>query len=246
MLFSQIKGIHKKIIIGCSICAVILVSGFGVYVINTVGKEDISSEQKVEDNITNENTSDENVKEKEKQPVDQPKVDENKPNDTTNTNAQNNADSRRNKSTQSQQVEQTKSKRNEKNTKKQNVQEKQVSNKPITYTSKGLGLSFDMPTSWVNKYVIKDNGTEISFYMNHDSSLGEGDGLLFIITSDINDYDKGGLLDTIADIKKIKEIKGKKYLVGGPKDCRIEKGNPDKDTYITLVQQVPQVLKSLR
>jgi hypothetical protein len=34
---------------------------------------------------------------------------------------------------------------NEKNTKKQG------SNKPITYTSTGLEISFDMPASWYNE-----------------------------------------------------------------------------------------------
>jgi hypothetical protein len=123
-------------------------------------------------------------------------------------------------------------------------QEKPVNKGPVTYKSSGLGISFDMPRSWENNYVIKDNGTEIKVYMKHERN-SEGAGYLFTITSNIHDYSDGMYLDSI-DGEKKKTINGRQYLVGGPLDFRMDDNDPRVKTYKSMVRECGAVLKTLR
>lgn len=247
-VFLQLKGFgKKKLIIGCSVITLLLVSGIGVYAINLEGKKDTSSEQKVEEDVTAENTSNENTEPVQEQPkeeekpqvVEQPKVEQNTQSNTT---TQNNTDNSENKSTKTQQPAPAKAKSNESTTKK--VQPQQ--NKPITYTSKSLGLSFDMPASWKDKYFINDNGTEIKVYTKHKDNLNDGCGLLFTITSDLSDYDGGKYLDGIGHINREQTLNKRKYHVGGPLDFRMGEDDPLKDLYRNMVRDSEKVLSTLR
>lgn len=249
--FSQITSIKKKVIIGCSIAAIVLVSGLGVYAMNTTGKEDISSVKTVENDATTEEKQNQDADSVQKPKVDknktvqQEKVTENKPNDTVNINTQSNTENTQNQPVQSKPTEQVKPKSNESTTKKENVQQKQAANKPITYTSKGLGISFDMPGDWANKYVVKDNGESIHVFMKN-SGVNDGRGLLFTITSNITDYNNGSMLDSVPGVDKTMVIKGRKYLLGAPTGCVVEVGDPDEGLYKNMSHQISQVLKSLR
>jgi hypothetical protein len=239
--FLQITGIKKKLIIGCSIAAIVLVSGMGVYAINTTGKEDTSSEKTVEDNAATEENSNQDADSVQKasieetQPNQQEKVYENKPSDTENI---------QNKSEQSKPREQVKQKSNESVNKKEHVQQKQASNNSITYTSKGLGISFDMPASWANKYDIQDSGTEVMVISKCiDNNIGSG--FLFLITSDLNAYAEGSQLNPIlGDIHK--NINNKKYLIGGPTDTKFWEKDPNFNAYKIMQKECVNVLKSLR
>lgn len=115
---------------------------------------------------------------------------------------------------------------------------------PITYKSTGLHIAFDMPRSWEDNYVIKDNGKEIRVYMKHEQN-DIGAGYLFTITSDIHDYNNGMDLDSIGGEKK-KNINGKQYLVGGPLDFRMDDNDPRVKTYKSMVRECSGVLKTLR
>jgi hypothetical protein len=242
-----------KAIIGVSAIVLVLASGFAVYAINSSNQESKTSDKEVEDTSCLANLDEdtdpiqEQVKTEEKQPIEQTVTDENVQKVNSNADVQKNTSNNKNETTKNQSVEQNKAKSTEVNSSKQGNEEgKQVDTKPITYTSKGVGISFDMPASWANKYTIKDNGTQVVVYMKREQNLGTGDGCLFIITSNIEDYGKGSFLDSVAGINKITVVNGKNYLVGPPTDCRIELGDPDQDTYKTMTHQISQVLKTLR
>lgn len=126
-----------------------------------------------------------------------------------------------------------------------NKENKVAVNKSITYTSKGLGISFDIPGNWKDKYLINDNGKKISVYMKHNTN-SQGGALLFIITSDLTAYNNGDFIDTIGGLNKEITISDKKYLIGGPTDCSVGANDPDIKLYKEMLSQRKDVLLTLK
>jgi DUF4097 and DUF4098 domain-containing protein YvlB len=236
-----LKSRKAMAIIGCAAIGVAFASGFAVYSANKPQQESKSLSQEVESI----NTSSKKVEIQLKLPKAQPVVIETKKKDNNDATEQQSAND---ESAKKQAEAQTKAKRNEGSTiKKENTQVKQSPAKSSTYTSKNLGVTFDIPASWANKYVIKDSGTDISVSMKRDpKNLQTGDGLLFIITTDFDGFNNGSFLDSVPGVNKVTTIKGKKYLVGPPTDCRVEVGDPDQELYRIMSHQISQVLKTLR
>lgn len=119
-----------------------------------------------------------------------------------------------------------------------------VDNTPIKYTSSGLGITFDIPASWKDKYYIDDTGSTVKIYTKH-SQNNIGCGLLVTITSDGESCGNGEYLDTIGG-EKVKNINGKTYYVGGPLDFRMEEDDSLVEVYRNMIQQRESVVKSLR
>jgi tetratricopeptide (TPR) repeat protein len=126
--------------------------------------------------------------------------------------------------------------------------EKSANNKTITYNSKGLGLAFDMPSSWANNYILEDDGTRITVYMKHENN-SNGSAQLFVITSDIHDFYDGKMIDGIyvdSDDNIHKTINGRQYLVGGPTDIGLSENDSKFNLYQTMKKDRSNILKSLR
>ncbi|WP_143315489.1 Ig-like domain-containing protein [Clostridium sp. HBUAS56017] len=122
--------------------------------------------------------------------------------------------------------------------------EKSVNNKTITYSSKGLGVSFDMPASWENNYIVKDDGIQITVYMKHEDN-DNGSAWLFTISSDMHDFSNGDNLDNIYDGIH-RTINGKQYLVGGPTDIGLSENDSKFKLYQTMKKDCSNIIKSLR
>lgn len=118
-------------------------------------------------------------------------------------------------------------------------------NKSVTYTSKGLGISFDIPGNWKDKYLVNDDGKEIRVYMRHNTN-SQGGALLFIITSDLTAYNNGDLIDTIGGVNKEITINNKKYFIGGPTDCSVDANDPAIKLYKEMLSQRKDVLITLK
>ncbi|WP_102401874.1 hypothetical protein [Haloimpatiens massiliensis] len=258
-IFSKIKipNIKKlKVIIACAVIITVFTSGFVIYAINISKPECKSSKQKVQPKISladssqDKKLSQSGTKAEEKPKIEKTFIKENKLKKSYNKVTQKNINNK-NKPAKKQLVKQNKIKNNKVNpTKKEGIQKKQVSNKPITYKNKKLGICFDMPASWANKYFIKDNGTEVRVYMRNKHNLDSEDGFLFIITTDIHDYNDGKFLDSIGGIDKIKVINDKKYLIGGPTGVTFPgdnfNDNPEFKTFSQLNNDRAVVIKTLR
>lgn len=166
---------------------------------------------------------------------------ENKQTDNNDTLVQKNTN---NESTKNQSVDQSKAQNNKTNTvKKDNTQVKQSVTKKITYKSKGLGIAFDMPADWANKYEIQDSGMEVMVISKClDTNIASG--ILFLITNNTDAYSDGSLSPILGNIHQV--INGKQYLVGGPKDIETWKKDPNFNAYKTMQSESVDVLKSIR
>lgn len=206
-----IKNNMKKVI-SAAVILTLAICGFAAYFLNEDKSERVAAnmESKELDSITEETDEDNSIENKDEEKAaeenKQAKVDETsnakveekkeepkenvqqseKPKETPKANENP-------KTHQTQQTQQT-----QKQPSKPAAQPKKPANKGTTYTSKGLGISFDLPGNWNGKYVIEDNGDELAVYMKHNKN-NRGLGLLFEITSHV---EHAQFLDTIYGINK--------------------------------------------
>lgn len=237
-LNNMIRGNLKKII-GIALILTLAIGGTVIYLISEEKAEmvaaNINSEES--DLITEEEPIEENIEEpvEEQKPV---KVEEK-------TQAQEENTAKVDNDKETQKVNEQPKKQESQKQKEQSkpaVQPKKQANKGTTYTSKGLGISFDLPGSWNDKYVIKDTGNELKVFMKH-SRNDEGLGLLFIITSDL---EMGQFMDTIYGINKEQTLNGKKLVVGSPTDYKMIPNDSLEKQYREMLSQSKDVLRTLR
>ena len=247
-----IKDNMKKVI-SAAVILTLAICGFAVYFLNEDKSERVATNMKSEeaDQITEETDTENSIKNNEEEKAaeenEQAKVDEvsnvkveekkEQPKENVQQSEKPKETPKANENAKTQQTQQT-----QKEPSKPAVQSQKPANKVTTYTSKGLGISFDFPGNWNGKYVIKDNGDELFVYMKH-SRNNEGLGLLFIITSHVEDAQ---FLDTIYGINKEQTLIGKKLVVGGPTDYRMIENDPLEKQYREMSSQCQEVLRTLR
>lgn len=229
---------NLKKVIGISIILVIAISGVAVYALNKENTDekslnaDINSE---EYNVIDE----EPAKEEES-----PKVEEvinQQPEEKSDIVKEDTPKINNNKEVEKVNEEPKEISKKEKESKENKV----AVNKSVTYTSKGLGISFDIPGNWKDKYLVNDDGKEIRVYMRHNTN-SQGGALLFIITSDLTAYNNGDLIDTIGGVNKEITINNKKYFIGGPTDCSVDANDPAIKLYKKMLSQRKDVLITLK
>ena len=250
-LLEKLRTKNGKIILGCCALVIIVACGGVVYAVNKIdGNNEILCE--VEEDEVDEDVAKPKEVETLSETTQPPIIEEVKPEETANKepsvineNQKENVEVNENQSEPVKQKEEPK-----KQTVNQNPQPSNpnptlvVDNTPITYTSSGLGITFDMPASWKDKYYIEDTGSTVKIYTKH-SQNNIGCGLLVTITSDGESCGNGEYLDTIGG-EKVKNINGNTYYVGGPLDFRMGEDDPLVEVYKNMIQQRGSVVKSLR
>lgn len=237
--FSLCRKNLKKVI-GISIILVIAISGVAVYALNKENADEISLNADI-------NSEEGNIIDEEPAPAkeeESPKVEEvinQQPEEKSDTVKEDTPKVNNNKEVQKVNEEPKEIPKKEKESKENKV----TVNKSVTYTSKGLGISFDIPGNWTDKYLINDDGKEIRVYMKHNTN-SRGGALLFIITNDLTAYNNGDLIDTIGGLNKEVTINNKKYLVGGSTDCSIDANDQAINLYREMLSQRKEVLLTLR
>ncbi len=241
-----IRG-NKKKIISVALVLIFTVCGFTLYFLNGNKSERVAANMKSEeaDQITEgtdtKNIIKDNEQEKAAEENQQAKV-----NEVSNVKVEEKKEEAKDNVQKSEKPNETpknnKNQQTQKEPSKPAVQSQKPANKVTTYTSKGLGISFDFPGNWNGKYVIKDNGDELFVYMKH-SRNNEGLGLLFKITSHVEDAEH---MDTIYGISKEQTINGKKLAIGGPTDYRMIENDPLEKQYREMSSQRNEVLRTLR
>ena len=103
----------------------------------------------------------------------------------------------------------------------------------VTYKSKGLGVSFDIPDELVENCVIEEKGKEIRILIKDDAKENES---VVIVTSDIKSYNRGRNMNSIGRRSKYKSINNCGYLIGLSDEC-----NND-----LLINNIKDIVNTLR
>lgn len=250
-LLEKLRTKNGKIVLGCCALVIIVACGGVVYAVNKIdGNNEILCEVE-EDEVDEEVAKPEEV-ETLSETTQPPIIEEVKPEETANKeepsvineNQKENVEVNENQSEPVKQKEEPKKQPANSTSQQSKPEPKQTNNNPISYTSSGLGITFDMPASWRDKYYIEDTGSIVKIYTKH-SQNNIGCGLLITITSDGESCGNGEYLDTIGG-EKAKNINGKTYYVGGPLDFRMEEDDSLVEVYRNMIQQRESVVKSLR
>lgn len=114
----------------------------------------------------------------------------------------------------------------------------------ITYKSTNFGIAFDIPASWGDNYTVKENEKNITIHMKGQKDY-QSYGLLLTISTDLEFYSNGEYMNQIGD-EKIKNIDGKKYLVGGPTGLTIDENEPKYNLFMSMCEDRVSIVRSLR
>lgn len=113
----------------------------------------------------------------------------------------------------------------------------------ILYKNEKLGYSFTLPSSWKDRYVIREesDGTDVCY----KSAYPEGNKYPALIFSIINTASgKTTILNRIESID-IFEAKGQTYLAAEPRDVGYEPSMQDYKIYRSMTSEISDIFKTL-
>lgn len=121
----------------------------------------------------------------------------------------------------------------------------QVTDQTEKFKSDKFGLSMEFPSSWKGKHRVEESESGIDVYFKPKQKADyEDDGWLFSIIKKTDDLDEG-MYDSVGLIKYYKK-NGITYFIGGPTDVRFSDAHPEFQTFLKMVPEVPEVLKTLK
>lgn len=103
----------------------------------------------------------------------------------------------------------------------------------VTYKSKDLGGSFNIPDKLVDNCVVSENGKEIRILIKDDAKSDEA---VVIITSDIKAYNRGKDMSSIDGRSKYRCINNCGYLIGLSEEC-------SEDLLISNIKDIVNTLR---
>lgn len=113
----------------------------------------------------------------------------------------------------------------------------------LIYKSK-LGFSITFPSSWKDKYVIKDDSNSMYVYFkSSDPNTPKNSGLFFVIMKNTpSDQDFYDSIDTEKHIT----VGNKSYFVGGPTDVNLSENNKDFKLFLSMNQDRKKILDTIK
>lgn len=153
---------------------------------------------------------------------------------------QNNAKkTQENDSNKTKPTKETTSTQKETNTKNENS----TATSDITYNST-LGFSMKFPSSWKDRFTIKQGVDSISVYFkSSDPNTPKNIGLFFVIMKntpeDEDHYDSIG-------VDKHFTVGDKTYFVGGPTDSGLDENNKDFKLFLSMNKDRKKIIESMK
>lgn len=121
----------------------------------------------------------------------------------------------------------------------QNVQQ---TPKQTTYISNNFKLAIDFPANWENKYTVVEDGTNLMVCLKN---VTYGDGLFFLITNDLTQYDNGNHLDRVGGKREVVS-NGVTYTIGAYPGMSIGDEDPNFQLYLQLSSDVSSIVSTIR
>lgn len=113
----------------------------------------------------------------------------------------------------------------------------------LIYKSK-LGFSITFPSSWKDKYIIKDDSNSMYVYFkSSDPNTPKNSGLFFVIMK--NTPPDQDFYDSIGVEKHI-TVGNKSYFVGGPTDVNLSENNKDFNVFLSMNQDRKKILDTIK
>ena len=118
----------------------------------------------------------------------------------------------------------------------------QQSPKQTTYISNNFKLAIDFPANWENKYTVVEDGTNLMVCLKN---VTYGDGLFFLITNDLTQYDNGNHLDRVGGRREVVS-NGVTYTIGAYPGMSISDEDPNFQLYMQLSSDVASIVSTIR
>lgn len=122
------------------------------------------------------------------------------------------------------------------------TQEVQQASKQTTYISNNFKLAIDFPANWENKYTVVEDGTELKVCLKN---VTYGDGLFFLITNDLTEYNNGEHLDRVGGKREVIS-NGVTYRIGSYPGMSIGEEDPNLQLYLQLSSDVSSIVSTIR
>lgn len=122
------------------------------------------------------------------------------------------------------------------------TQEVQQASKQTTYISNKFKLAIDFPANWENKYTVVEDGTELKVCLKN---VTYGDGLFFLITNDLTEYNNGEHLDRVGGKREVIS-NGVTYRIGSYPGMSIGEEDPNLQLYLQLSSDVSSIVSTIR
>ena len=122
------------------------------------------------------------------------------------------------------------------------TQEVQQTSKQTTYISNNFKLAIDFPANWENKYTVVEDGTELKVCLKN---VTYGDGLFFLITNDLTEYNNGEHLDRVGGKREVIS-NGVTYRIGSYPGMSIGEEDPNLQLYLQLSSDVSSIVSTIR
>lgn len=113
----------------------------------------------------------------------------------------------------------------------------------LTFKAK-LGFSITFPSTWKDRYAIKEDGNSMYVYFKStDSNTPPNSGLLFLIMKK-NDSINENMYDSIEG-KKYITVGNTTYFIGGPTDIALNTENKDFNIFASMNKERKKVIDTI-